>query len=78
MEARLGAARAARLGWRLWALVPILAARDRRRRRRRRAGSSLADLIGQNPPPADEFDIRRVEFKPGEIRIRVRTRSRTT
>ena len=24
-----------------------------------------------NPPPADEFDIRRVEFHPGEIRIRV-------
>ena len=59
------------VGWRLWALVPILllalvvgafVA----------GGSSLVDLVGQNPPPADEFDIRRVEFKPGEIRIRVR------
>jgi ZIP family zinc transporter len=56
--------------WRLWALVPIVllvgavsafAA----------AGGSLADMIGSNPPPADEFDIRRVEFHPGEIRIRV-------
>jgi zinc transporter, ZIP family len=56
--------------WRLWALVPVLllvgtislfAA----------TGSSLIELVGRNPPPADEFDIRRVEFKPGEIRIRV-------
>jgi zinc transporter ZupT len=36
------------------------------------SGSWLADLIGRNPPPADEFDIRRVEFAPGEIRILVR------
>jgi zinc transporter, ZIP family len=56
--------------WRLWALVPVLllvgtvslfAA----------TGGSLVELVGRNPPPADEFDIRRVEFKPGEIRIRV-------
>lgn len=56
--------------WRIWALVPIVllvgavslfAA----------TGDSLVDLIGRNPPPADEFDIRRVEFQPGEIRIRV-------
>jgi zinc transporter, ZIP family len=56
--------------WRLWALVPLLllvatvalfAA----------TGSSVTDLLGRTPPPADEFDIRRVEFKPGEIRIRV-------
>jgi zinc transporter, ZIP family len=55
---------------RLWALVPILllvavvslfAAR----------GGSLLDLVGDNPPPADEVDIRRVELSPGEIRIRV-------
>ena len=32
------------------------------------SGSSLVDLVGTNPPPADEFDIRRVEFSPGEIR----------
>ena len=60
-----------RLGWRLWALVPILllalvvgAVST--------SGSWFAELIGQNPPPADEFDIRRVEFSPGEIRILVR------
>jgi ZIP family zinc transporter len=56
--------------WRLWALVPIVllvgavslfAV----------TGGSLVELIGRNPPPADEFDIRRVEFHPGEIRIRV-------
>jgi zinc transporter, ZIP family len=56
--------------WRLWALVPVLllvgavslfAA----------TGGSLVELVGRNPPPADEFDIRRVEFKPGEVRIRV-------
>jgi zinc transporter, ZIP family len=61
----------ARMGWRLWAVVPVLLL----------AlavgivvtsGSSLVDLVGTNPPPADEFDIRRVEFSPGEIRITVR------
>jgi zinc transporter ZupT len=35
------------------------------------AGGSLTGLVGDNPPPPDEFDIRRVEFHPGEIRIRV-------
>jgi zinc transporter, ZIP family len=58
------------LGWRLWPLVPVLllagvvsafVA----------SGSSLVDLIGRNPPQADEVDIRRVELKTGEIRIRV-------
>jgi len=56
--------------WRLWALLPLLllvgavavfAA----------SGSSLLDLVGRAPPPADLFDIRRVEFKPDQIRIRV-------
>ena len=70
MEAGSAIARG-RIGWRLWALVPVLLL----------AlmvgvvvtsGSSLVDLVGTNPPPADEFDIRRVEFKPGEIRITVR------
>jgi len=70
MEAGTASARA-RLAWRLWALVPVLllaiavAAVST-------SGSWFADLIGRNPPPADEFDIRRVEFKPGEIRILVR------
>jgi zinc transporter, ZIP family len=56
--------------WRLWALVPVLllagvvslfAA----------TGGSLVELVGRNPPPADEFDIRRIELEPGEVRIRV-------
>ncbi|MDQ3777637.1 MAG: hypothetical protein M3310_02035 [Actinomycetota bacterium] len=64
--ATIGAGR----NWRLWALVPVLllvgvvalfTA----------SGSSITGLIGENPPAADEFDIRRVEFDPGEIRIRV-------
>jgi zinc transporter, ZIP family len=55
---------------RLWALVPLLllagvvalfAS----------SGASLLDLVGRAPPPLDQFNIRRVEFKPGEIRIRV-------
>jgi zinc transporter, ZIP family len=58
------------LSWRLWALVPIvllaLAVGGYVA-----SGASLADMIGTNPPPADEFDVRRVEFEPGEIRIRV-------
>jgi zinc transporter ZupT len=69
MEAR--AARAFGDGWwRLWALVPIVLLAlivglfvSR--------GSSIVDLLGRNPPSPDEFDIRRVEFKPGEIKVRV-------
>src|SRR4029450_2943472 len=56
--------------WRLWALLPLLLLVG--------AGAffaasrtSLLDLVGRAPPPADQFDIRRVEFKPGQIRIRV-------
>jgi zinc transporter ZupT len=65
VRGRLGVAR-----WRLLALVPILllvavvslfAA----------TGGSLTGLVGPNPPQPDEFDVRRVEFHPGEIRIRV-------
>ncbi len=56
--------------WRLWALVPLVAlvaivslfATT---------GGSLIDLLGRTPPPADAFDVRRVEFKPGEIKVRV-------
>jgi zinc transporter, ZIP family len=56
--------------WRLWAFVPlvlltavvaIFTA----------GGSSITGLLGENPPPLDEFDVRRVEFHPGQIRIRV-------
>jgi zinc transporter ZupT len=68
MEAK--ALRRGELSWRLWALVPIvllaLAVGGYVA-----SGSSLAGLIGTNPPQADEFDVRRVEFKPGEIRVRV-------
>jgi zinc transporter, ZIP family len=64
------AARPAVRGRRLWAFAPIIllaavvalfAAK----------AASLLDLVGSAPPPADQLDIRRVEFKPGEIRIRV-------
>ena len=34
-------------------------------------GGGVTELLGRNPPPADEFDVRRVEFKPGEIRVKV-------
>jgi zinc transporter, ZIP family len=71
MEARSATAPGRGAGWRLWAVVPVLllaiavgAVVT--------SGSSLVDLVGTNPPPADEFDIRRVEFDPGEIRITVR------
>jgi zinc transporter ZupT len=39
-------------------------------------GDSLLDLVGRSPPTADELDIRRVEFRPREIRIRVRNPQR--
>ncbi len=63
------------LGWRLWALVPlvllalavalVVSLGDR-----------VVDLVGGSPPPADEFDVRRVEFREGEIRIQVRNPQR--
>jgi ZIP family zinc transporter len=34
-------------------------------------GDSVTELLGRKPPPTDEFDVRRVAFKPGEIRIKV-------
>ena len=69
MESGSFAAKLGGVRWRLWALVPSRA--RRRGLALRREGGSLLDLVGQNPPPRDEFDIRRVEFQPGEIRIRV-------
>jgi len=68
MEAR--AARRIQPGWRLWALVPVvlLAAVVGAFVA---SGSSLVGLIGANPPQPDLFDVRRVEFKPGEIKVRV-------
>ena len=41
-------------------------------------GGSVTELLGRNPPPADEFDVRRVVFEPGEIRIRVTNPQRET
>ncbi len=36
------------------------------------SGGSLTGLVGDNPPAADAFDVRRVEFRPDEVAIRVR------
>ena len=59
------------IAWRLWTLAPILllalvvgAFVS--------GGDSLVELIGHNPPATDAFDIRRIEFRTGEIRIHVR------
>jgi zinc transporter, ZIP family len=64
-----------RLNWRVWAVVPVLLLAVAVGLVVT-AGSSLVDLVGSNPPPADEFDVRRVEFSPGEIRIVVRNPQR--
>jgi zinc transporter ZupT len=70
MAATSAAERRSGGAWRLWALVPLLllvgvvalfAS----------SGTTLLDLVGRAPPALDQFDIRRVEFKPGEIAIRV-------
>jgi zinc transporter ZupT len=64
---------AARFGgahWRLWALVPI-AALVGAVALFVSTGGSLLELVGQSPPPRDELDVRRVEFRPGEIKVRV-------
>ena len=63
--ARLGGAR-----WRLWALVPVLALVGAVSLFAT-TGDSLLNLVGKNPPPRDEVDIRRVEFHNGEIRFKV-------
>jgi zinc transporter, ZIP family len=64
------AARFSGAHWRLWALLPIVALVG--------AvaifvstGNGLLDLVGQSPPPRDELDVRRVEFRPGEIKVKV-------
>ena len=51
-------------GWRLWALVPVLVLVGAVSLLVS-SGDSLFELVGRNPPPADEFDVRRVEFEPG-------------
>ena len=37
-----------------------------------RSGGAITGLVGSSPPPADTFDVRRVQFQPGEIRVLVR------
>jgi zinc transporter, ZIP family len=70
MESGSFAARLGGAGWRLWALVPVLALVGAVSLFAT-TGDSLLDLVGKNPPPRDEVDIRRVEFHPGEIRFKV-------
>jgi zinc transporter, ZIP family len=56
--------------WRLWAFVPLVLL-TAAVALFTATGGSVTGLLGENPPPVDEFDIRRVEFHPSEIRIRV-------
>jgi zinc transporter, ZIP family len=70
VEARTEAARGG-VAWRLWALVPIVLLAVAVAGVVSQ-GDRVVDLVGGNPPPADEFDVRRVEFRPGEIRVQVR------
>jgi ZIP family zinc transporter len=56
--------------WRLWAFVPLVLL-TATVALFTAAGGSVTGLLGESPPPLDEFDVRRVEFHPGEIRIRV-------
>lgn len=74
MEAGSGAVERG-VAWRAWALVPILllalvvgAFAT--------SGDRLLDLVGKSPPPTDELDIRRVELRPGEVRVHVRNPQR--
>jgi ZIP family zinc transporter len=55
---------------RVWPLVPLLALAGAVSVFAS-TGGSLADLIGKSAPPPDVFDVRRVTFDPGEIRVRV-------
>ncbi|HET9288557.1 MAG TPA: ZIP family metal transporter [Gaiella sp.] len=70
MEARTEAAPGG-VAWRLWALVPIVLLAVAVAGVVSQ-GDRVVDLVGGNPPPADEFDVRRVEFRPGVIRVQVR------
>jgi zinc transporter, ZIP family len=58
------------LASRLWAFVP-LAALVAVVAGFTASGSSVLDLLGRTAPQPDEFDIRRVELRPGVIRIHV-------
>jgi zinc transporter ZupT len=70
MESNAAAGGARSGSWRLWALLPILVLVGAVSLFAT-AGGSVLELVGRNPPPADELDIRRVTFDPGEIHIRV-------
>ena len=61
--------------WRLWALVPIMLLATLVGAVAL-AGDRLTGLVGQAPPPADELQIRRVSFTPGEIRVAARNPQR--
>jgi len=56
--------------WRLLALVPVVAL-VAAVTLFSTVGDSLTGLVGESPPPPDQFNVRRVELDPGEIRIRV-------
>jgi zinc transporter ZupT len=63
------------VAWRLWALVPLvllalcvaLVVSQ---------GDRVVGLVGGSPPPEDVFDVRRVQLRPGEIRVQVRNPQR--
>jgi zinc transporter ZupT len=69
MSSRVEAAVLGR-SWRLWAFVPLVLLTGVVALFTA-TGGSVTGLVGEAPPPADEFDIRRVEFHPGDIHIRV-------
>ncbi len=69
MSSRVEAAVLGR-SWRLWAFVPLVLLTGVVALFTA-TGGSVTGLVGETPPPADEFDIRRVEFHPGDIHIRV-------
>jgi zinc transporter ZupT len=75
MEAGSASTQPGRVNWRIWVVVPVVLLAVAVGVVVT-AGSSLVDLVGSNPPPADQFDIRRVEFSPGEIRVVVRNPQR--
>ena len=39
-------------------------------------GDRVVELVGGSAPPVDEFDVRRVQLRPGEIRAEVRNPQR--
>jgi zinc transporter, ZIP family len=69
MSSRVEAAVLGR-SWRLWAFVPLVLLTGVVALFTA-TGGSVTGLVGEAPPPADEFDIRRVEFHSGDIHIRV-------